>query len=201
MNTAKEKQVIIIAGANGSGKTTFAKKYLETVEEKYEFLNADEFAKQMSPEDPSKARIAAGKKLIKLINSLIHDGRNFVIESTLSGSFLDKYIDLLKENHYKVYLTYIYLDSPSLCIERIKSRVMLGGHYIRDEDVIRRYSRSLINFWNNYRLKSDYFSLIVNNEYFDFKQVAHGSSDSLEIINENLYDDFYKQLLEIDNGI
>lgn len=41
MNTAKEKQVIIIAGANGSGKTTFAKKYLETVEEKYEFLNAD----------------------------------------------------------------------------------------------------------------------------------------------------------------
>jgi predicted ABC-type ATPase len=78
---------------------------------------------------------------------------------------------------------------------------MLGGHYIPDEDVIRRYSRSLINFWNNYRLKSDYFSLIVNNEYFDFKQVAHGSSDSLEIINENLYDDFYKQLLEIDNGI
>jgi predicted ABC-type ATPase len=153
MSKAKEKQVMIVARANGSAKTTFAK--------------------QMSPEDPSKARIAAGKKVIKSINSLIHDGRNFVIESTLSGSFLDKYIDLLKENHYKVYLTYIYLDSPSLCIERIKSRVMLGGHYIPDEDVIRRYSRSLINFWNNYRLKSDYFSLIVNNEYFDFKQVVN----------------------------
>ena len=179
MNTAKEKQVIIVAGANGSGKTTFAKKYLETVEEKYEFLNADEFAKQMSPEDPSKARIAAGKKVVKSINSLIHDGRNFVIESTLSGSFLDKYIDLLKENHYKVYLTYIYLDSPSLCIERIKSRVMLGGHYIPDEDVIRRYSRSLINFWNNYRLKSDYFSLIVNNEYFDFTVTVARALDNL----------------------
>lgn len=40
MNTAKEKQVIIIAGANGSAKTTFAKKYLETVEE-------NEFYKQL----------------------------------------------------------------------------------------------------------------------------------------------------------
>jgi ABC-type Mn2+/Zn2+ transport system ATPase subunit len=43
----KEKQLIIIAGANGSAKKTFAK--------------------QMSPKDPSKTRIAAGKKVIKLV--------------------------------------------------------------------------------------------------------------------------------------
>lgn len=61
-----QKEAFIIAGANGSGKTTFARIFLD--ETKYLFLNADEFAKEMSPSDPPKARIAAGKKVIDLIN-------------------------------------------------------------------------------------------------------------------------------------
>ena len=112
-------------GANGSGKTTFAKKYLETVEEKYEFLNADEFAKQMSPKDPSKARIAAGKKLINLLTECTQQGKNIAIESTLSGSFLEKHIRELKECGYEISLTFIFLASRELCIERIKSRVKI----------------------------------------------------------------------------
>jgi predicted ABC-type ATPase len=105
MNKAKEKQVIIIAGANGSAKTTFAK--------------------QMSPEDPSKARIAAGKKVISLLTECTKQGKSIAIESTLAGSFLEKHIRELKKFGYKISLTFIFLASRELCIERIKSRVKI----------------------------------------------------------------------------
>lgn len=48
MTNKKKKQVVIVAGANGSGKTTFARKFLDVT--KYEFLNADEIAKELNPE-------------------------------------------------------------------------------------------------------------------------------------------------------
>ena len=85
MDSKSAKEAIIIAGANGSGKTSFAKKFLDITQ--YQFLNADEFAMQMSPEDPTRSRIAAGKKVINLITDCIKNERSFVIESTLSGSF------------------------------------------------------------------------------------------------------------------
>jgi predicted ABC-type ATPase len=199
MNTAKEKQVMIVAGANGSGKTTFAKKYLETVEEKYEFLNADEFAKQMSPEDPSKARIAAGRKVINLLTECTQQGKNIAIESTLAGSFLEKHIRELKECGYEISLTFIFLASRELCIERIKSRVMKGGHDVPDEDVKRRYIRGLSNFWNAYRPLADYITLIFNNEYYDFKRVAYGTSKEVTIIDNDLYKIFFQELESINN--
>ncbi|MDD9898561.1 MAG: AAA family ATPase, partial [Candidatus Melainabacteria bacterium] len=142
MGNKDKKQVVIVAGANGSGKTTFARKFLDVT--KYEFLNADEIAKAMSPEDPTKSRIAAGKQVINSIGQFIQEGKNFVIESTLSGSFLEKHIQKLKDNGYEINLTYVFLGSQDLCIERIKSRVRQGGHDVPDEDVVRRFNRGLV---------------------------------------------------------
>ena len=162
MSYQGKKEAVIVAGANGSGKTTFARKFLDVT--KYEFLNADEIAKELSPEDPSKARVAAGKKVISLLDEMMSQGKSFVIESTLSGSFLEKHIEELKENGYEINLTYIFLGSQELCIERIKSRVLQGGHDVPDEDIRRRYTRGLIKFWNQYRLLADYFTIVFNNE-------------------------------------
>ncbi|MGI8788098.1 MAG: AAA family ATPase [Pyrinomonadaceae bacterium] len=51
------KEIVIIAGANGVGKTTFARAFLQEYD--YEFLNADEFAKSLSAENPQKKKIRA----------------------------------------------------------------------------------------------------------------------------------------------
>ncbi len=199
MNKGSKKEAIIIAGANGSGKTTFAKKFLNVTN--YKFLNADEFAKTISPENPDKAKIQAGKKVINSLKDIIEEQENFVIESTLSGNFLKKYITLLKEKSFEVNLTFIYLGAPHLCIERIKSRVILGGHNVPDEDVKRRYLKGLYKFWTIYKDLADYYSIVVNNEYFDFKRIAQGSKEKIEILDTKLYKSFKQEIIEVNNGI
>jgi predicted ABC-type ATPase len=193
----KKKQVVIVAGANGSGKTTFARKFLDVT--KYEFLNADEIAKEMNPQDPVKVRIAAGKQVINLLDQFIDEGKNFVIESTLSGSFLEKHIEELKQKGFEISLTFIFLGSKDLCIERIKSRVRQGGHNVPDEDVIRRFNRGLVKFWQAYRMQVDSYSIYFNNEFYDFKQVAQGRKEELEVLIQPLFNEFIKILEEQDN--
>jgi len=63
----------IIAGPNGSGKTTFTLQYLLLKEQP--FLNADEIAKEISPEDVSKVQLRAGKEYFK--RNLVNDNDNF----------------------------------------------------------------------------------------------------------------------------
>ena len=197
MGNKDKKEVIIIAGANASGKTTFARKFLDVTH--YKFLNADEFAKEMSPGNPALARINAGKKVIQSIKELIIKEESFVLESTLSGSFLKKHLKELKDHNYKIKLTYIFLASRQLCIERIKSRVLQGGHDIPDEDVIRRFNRGLIRFWQEYRIQADYYSVFFNNEFYDFKQIAQGKQEELEIISEPLFKEFISILEDLEN--
>ena len=195
MGNKDKKEAVIIAGANGSGKTTFARKFLELTQ--YEFLNADEIAKQLNPEDPLKARIAAGKKVINSIDELIKAGKSFVIESTLAGSFLEKHITKLKERGYEIKLIFLYLGSTELCMNRIKSRVMQGGHDVPDEDVIRRFNRGLVKFWDQYSWMVDNFSLYYNNEIYDFKLVGKGQKNQFEVVNEPLFEEFILKVEEL----
>ncbi|MBT6843846.1 MAG: AAA family ATPase [Candidatus Melainabacteria bacterium] len=197
MGNKDKKEAVIIAGANGSGKTTFARKFLELTQ--YEFLNADEIAKQLNPEDPLKARIAAGKKVINSIDELIKAGKSFVIESTLAGSFLEKHITKLKERGYEIKLIFLYLGSTELCMNRIKSRVMQGGHDVPDEDVIRRFNRGLVKFWDQYSWMVDNFSLYYNNEIYDFKLVGKGQKNQFEVVNEPLFEEFILKVEELRN--
>jgi len=59
----KSKQLFIVAGANGSGKSTFCSEFLQ--EEPITFLNADDIAKELCPENMESVAIAAGKELYK----------------------------------------------------------------------------------------------------------------------------------------
>lgn len=195
MTSGSKKELLIIAGANGSGKSTFASQLLEVT--KYDFLNADEIAKQINPEIPLQSRIAAGRKVISSISRYMLEGKSFLIESTLAGSFLEKYIVDLKKQGYEINLTYVFLGSKELCIERIKSRVMQGGHDVPEEDVRRRYDRGLSKFWSIYRKLADYVTIVFNDDYYDFKRIAHGKKNKLEIINEDLYNKFLSEVRKV----
>ena len=168
-----DKILYIIAGANGSGKTTFALNYKEL--NNLHFINADEIAKQYDPNDMDKYKIKAGKEFFKqLENSLAHD-KSFMIETTLSGRYLKKVIEKAKKNSFKIILMYLFLETDNENILRVKNRVLNGGHDIPVEDIKRRYIRSRELFMNLYKDMvdkwilffngNDNYELIANNEY------------------------------------
>ena len=179
----------IIAGANGSGKSTLASEFLPS--ENLEFLNADEVAKRICPEHIESVKIQAGKIVLKKLDELLNKKKSFAIETTLSGKNHIKTIKKAKELNYKVVLIYSYLDSPLMCENRIKIRVLNGGHDIPKEDIIRRFYRSKENFWNLYKDIVDEWNLFYNG-LSEYIFVAHYSNNAVEIYNENLYNEFTK---------
>lgn len=85
------------------------------------------------------------------------------------------------------------MDSPILCENRIKIRVLNGGHNIPKEDIIRRFYRSKKNFWNIYKNLVDEWNLFYNGNS-EYILVAQYSNNEVEIFNENLYNEFIKDL-------
>lgn len=181
------KEVIIIGGANGSGKTTFSELLIETTG--YFFLNADEIEKTLPNQDKETAKIQAGRILFNRIEELVLKGESFILESTLAGNYLIKLIEKLKKQGYVVSIVYVFLESSDLCIERIKQRVRLGGHHIPDEDVIRRFHRSKKRFWHTYKNMADKWVMYLNGDE-GIKKIAVGISDKFQVEDDNFFQPF-----------
>jgi len=185
------KVVYIIAGPNGSGKTTFAKEFIKNTN--LVFINADEIAKALSSSKLEKMRLKAGKIFFAEIENCILKKDSFAVETTLSGKYLIKIIDKIKNNGYKIVLIYIYLESIEEAIHRIDIRVKKGGHAIPQEDITRRFGRSINNFWNIYRKKVHNWEMFFNSKD-EFLQVAVGTGNEVDVINEEYFSLFTKEV-------
>jgi len=150
MKDSFTKQIFIIAGCNGSGKTTTAFKLLPDFLFCNEFVNADEIARGLSPFNPSSVDIKAGRLMLERINELLTNNKSFALETTLATRSFNNLIHNAQENDYSVNLIYFWLHSSDLAIERVKDRVSKGGHSIPVDTIKRRYKRSLKNLFEIY---------------------------------------------------
>jgi predicted ABC-type ATPase len=133
----------VLAGPNGSGKTTFALN--NPAFRDISFINADIEAQQLNPGSPAKAALAAGRVTLSKISQEISERRTFILETTLSGLGPLETIRRALAAGYVIDFTYLCLDAPSTNISRVAKRVLAGGHHVPDRDIERRYHRSLQN--------------------------------------------------------
>lgn len=158
------KQLYIISGCNGAGKTTASYTVLPDVLQCKEFVNADEIARGLSPFNPESMAIEAGRLMLQRIDELLKNQVSFSIETTLATKSYTRLVHRAQEQGYKVYLIYFWLSSPELAIQRVAQRVRNGGHDIPKEVVIRRYQAGIDNFFTIYMPCVDYWLLADNSE-------------------------------------
>ena len=153
---------LLIAGPNGAGKTTFAREYLPNDARVVNFVNADLIATGLSPLKPELAAVAAARLVLEELDRLAKLRADFAWESTLSGLTYARRIHELKQLGYHVEIIYLQLASPQLALRRIAGRVRQGGHNVKKADVLRRFSRSWLNFQATYRPLADTWTVYDN---------------------------------------
>ena len=173
-------RLYIISGCNGAGKTTASYSLLPEMLDCSEFVNSDEFAKGLSPFDPSKASIQASRFMLMKIRYLLKRQQDFAIETTLATRTLLKTAKQAQSAGYTVTLLYFWLNSPDMAVERVRARVEAGGHNIPEETIRRRYSRGIFYFFNLYAPISERW-ILADNSQIPFRVIAEGSKD--EIVN------------------
>ena len=147
MKREKQPQCYVIAGPNGAGKTTFALKYLPMIASCYDFINADEIAKGLSPLDYTAGLLQAGKIFLETLNQKIAQRKDFAFETTLSGrTYLPRIAEWRKAGWF-VTLFYLFIPSVDFSSYRVRQRVLRGGHDIPTEDIVRRFPRSIRNLF------------------------------------------------------
>ncbi len=180
------KNLYIIAGCNGAGKTTASYTVLPEILQCKEFINADEIAKGLSPFNPEQVAIQAGRLMLTRINRLIQTETDFAFETTLASKSFLKTIEKAKKKGYFITLIFFWLVSPELAIERVKIRVKEGGHNIPQEVIVRRYYAGLNNFFNLYTNKVDYWMFFDNSNMIS-KIIAEGNNENILIKNTKIW--------------
>lgn len=182
---SRKPHLYIIAGPNGAGKTTFARKFLPDYVKCFEFVNVDLIASGLSPFDPERAALRAGRIMLEQIHSLARRGVDFGFETTLSGKTYVKLLQGMKKRGYLVHIFFLWVPNVELAIERIKLRVRNGGHHIPDQVVRRRFGRSLSNFLRTYQRLADSWTIFDNSVDIP-KMIAFSESGRTEILDSDL---------------
>lgn len=173
-------RLFIIAGCNGSGKTTATYSVLPEMLDCDQYVNSDEFAKSLAPFDPDSASVSAGRFMLLKIKYLFDRKEDFCIETTLATRSLLRMVREAKDNGYTVTLIYFWLDSPELAVQRVQARVRAGGHNTPEPIIRRRYEMGLKYFFDEYIPQCDRW-ILADNSCPPFTIIADGKKDMVQI--------------------
>lgn len=187
------KNVYIITGPNGSGKTTFAKKFLPDYVNCPHFVNADLIAQGLSPFSPRLVAIKAGKLVLEQIREFADRNVDFAFETTLAGKSYVSFLNKLKNKGYSIRLFFLWIPSVDIALARIKERVADGGHDVPEQDVKRRFHRGLYNFFKLYRPMLDSW-MLFDNSSANPAPIAEEKEGNLTITERELWNDILKSI-------
>ncbi len=177
------KNFYIIAGCNGAGKTTASFTILPEILNCKEFVNADEIAKGLSPFQPEKVSFEAGRIMLNRINELLIEEKTFAFETTLATKSYKLKIRKAQSKKYNVTLLFFWLQNVELAKERVKTRVLEGGHNIPEDVIKRRYINGITNLFNIYLPIVDEAMIFDNSGGIPELIAEKNLSTELEILN------------------
>lgn len=137
---------VILAGPNGAGKTTFARANLSAFIDAKAFLNADEIARSIRPDDVAAVAVEAGRRMLEERRARLSSGMSFCIETTLATRTLLRFVTAARDAAFTTRLIFLFTPSPHLNDFRVKQRVMAGGHNIDTATIRRRHRLGLLWF-------------------------------------------------------
>lgn len=191
---ASPPQVFIIAGPNGAGKSTLAPFLLRDAFGLNEFVNADTIALGLSAFSPESVTFEAGRIMLTRLRDLARARQSFAFETTLATRSYAAFVANLRRAGYEFQLLYLCLRSPELAVERVRSRVRLGGHNVPGAVVRRRYESGARNFFRLYRPLADTWGMYDNSTLDAPRPVAVGRRDEFtKVLQQDLWQDFQRR--------
>jgi predicted ABC-type ATPase len=164
------KQLWLLAGGNGAGKSTFYDNNLAATG--MIFLNADLIAKDIDGDNTEDINYAAAAIAAELRDDLLAQGATFCYETVFSHESKIDFISKAIDKGYEVILVYIHLENPELNEARVIQRTTEGGHAVPIDKIHSRIPRTIKNISKVLPLVSE--ARILNNSYRldPFKTVA-----------------------------
>jgi len=184
------KKIHIIAGPNGAGKTSLARvTLLPNFLSSNEFVNADEIAKILNPENPENSALKAGRLMLNRMEFLINEGLDFALETTLASKNYLKFIEFAQKKGYKINLIFLKLENAELAKKRVLTRVSKGGHNIEPDVIERRFQRGLDNLKDYLKIVDT--ATIYESSGLSLVEIIKKNKKKLTIINKNLWEKIY----------
>ena len=143
----KKPVLCIVAGPNGSGKTTTTEQLLKNEWGADSFyINPDNIAKEKYGDwNSSDAVLKAAREATRLRYECLDKGMDFVFETVFSSEEKMDFLRKAKEAGFFIRIFYVCTESPLININRIAQRYLNGGHEVPISKTISRYFGSLKN--------------------------------------------------------
>ena len=139
--------LIVIAGPNGSGKTTTTRLVIKHEwAEQCVYINPDEIAQSKFGDwnDVNAVRQAV-KYCETWREQLLQERKDFIFETVLSSDGKVDFLRRAKEVGYFIRMFFICTESPTINAARIANRVMEGGHDVPIQKIISRHEKAIVN--------------------------------------------------------
>ena len=164
------KQLWILAGGNGAGKTTFYEKLLAP--KGIRLVNADMIAKIINPNNPESVSYKAASLVDKIREKFLYQNITFCFETVFSHVSKIDFVAKAKANSYEIILIYIHLNTLELNEARVYQRVTEGGHNVPVAKIHSRIPRTIKNIAKTLPLVNE--ARLLNNSSRDnpFQVVA-----------------------------